>query len=95
MNTYDLPNYRQFKVTFLSRTNHRGARVKITEPKRFTDGKTISVTLSYDYAIGDIEQQAVNHLDGLGFTLMARCSETNSYTLLCNNWGLDFIELTE
>ena len=94
MNTYDLPNYRQFKVTFLSPTNSGGARVKITEPKRFTDGKSISVTLSYDYAIGDIEQQAVNHLDGLGFTLVARCSETNSYTILCNNWGLDFIELT-
>lgn len=94
MNTYDLPNYRQFKVTFLSPTNSRGARVKITEPKRFTDGKTISVTLSYDYAIGDIEQQAVNHLDGLGFKLVGRCSATNSNTILCNNWGLDFIELT-
>ena len=94
MNTYDLPNYRQFKVTFLSPTNSRGARVKITEPKRFTDGKTISVTLSYDYAIGDIEQQAVSHLDDLGFTLVARCSDANSHTILCNNWGLDFIELT-
>ena len=93
MNTHDLPNYRQFKVTFLSPNNTRGARVKITEPKRQTQ-KTISVVLSYDYAIGDIEQQAVNHLDGLGFKLMARCSETNSYTILCNNWGLDFIELT-
>ena len=93
MNTHDLPNYRQFKVTFLSPNNTRGARVKITEPKRQTQ-KTISVVLSYDYAIGDIEQQAVNHLDGLGFKLVARCSETNCYTILCNNWGLDFIELT-
>ena len=93
MNTHDLPNYRQFKVTFLSPNNTRGARVKITEPKRQTQ-KTISVVLSYDYAIGDIQQQAINHLDGLGFTLVARCSETNCYTILCNNWGLDFIELT-
>jgi len=93
MNTHDLPNYRQFKVTFLSPNNTRGARVKITEPKRQTQ-KTISVVLSYDYAIGDIQQQAINHLDGLGFTLVARCSDKNSYTILCNNWGLDFIELT-
>jgi hypothetical protein len=93
MNTYDLPNYRQFKVTFLGPTNYRGARVKISEPKRFVDGKTISVTLSYDYAIGDIEQQALNHLLQKGFKPICRTSETSSYTILCDNWGGEFIEL--
>lgn len=93
MNTYDLPNYRQFKVTFLAPTNHRGARVKITEPKRFVDGKTISVTLSYDYAIGDIEDQALNYLLEKGFKPICRTSEASCYTILCNNWGSEFIEL--
>jgi hypothetical protein len=93
MNTYDLPSYRQFKVTFLGPTNHRGARVKITEPKRFVDGKTISVTLSYDYAIGDIAQQALNYLLDKGFKPVCRTSETSSYTILCDNWGSEFIEL--
>lgn len=93
MNTYDLPNYRQFKVTFLGPTNHRGARVKISEPKRFVDGKTISVTLSYDYAIGDIEQQALNYLLEKGFKPICRTSETSSCTILCDNWGSEFIEL--
>lgn len=93
MNTYDLPNYRQFKVTFLGPTNYRGSRVKISEPKRFVDGKTISVTLSYDYAIGDIEQQALNYLLEKGFKPICRTSETSSYTILCDNWGSEFIEL--
>lgn len=93
MNTYDLPNYRQFKITFLGPTNYRGARVKITEPKRFVDSKSVSVTLSYDHAIGDIEQQALNYLVEKGFKPICRTSKTGSYTILCNNWGSEFIEL--
>ena len=93
MNTYDLPNYRQFKVTFLGPTNHRGARVKITEPTRFVNFKAISVTLSYDYAIGDIEEQALSYLLERGFRPICRASETGCYTILCNNWGSEFIEL--
>ena len=93
MNTYDLPNYRQFKITYLPPTNYRGSRIKITEPKRFVDGKTISVTLSYDFAIGDIEQQGLNYLIEKGFKPICRTSETDFYTILCNNWGNEFIEL--
>jgi hypothetical protein len=93
MNTYDLPNYRQFKVTFLGPTNHRGARIKISEPKRFVDGKTVSVTLPYGYSIGDTEQQALNYLLQKGFKPICRASETGSYTILCDNWGSEFIEL--
>ena len=95
MKTHELPNYRQFKVTFVGPTNHRGARVKISEPKRFVDGKNVSVILSYDYEIGDIQQQALNHLIQKGFNPVCRTSETSCYSILCDNWGSEFIELKE
>ena len=36
---YEKPNLRQLKVKYLGPTNYRGARVKIYEPKRFSNGK--------------------------------------------------------
>jgi hypothetical protein len=86
MKTYDLPNYRQFKITFLGPTNHRGARVKITEHKE-------SVILPYDYSIGDIEQQGLNYLTERGFKAVCRTQDKNSCSILCDNWGSDFIDL--
>lgn len=93
MEIQNIKNLRQFKVTFSGPTNSRGAMVKITEPARYNDAKNVSVSLSYDYAIGDIAQQALDHLNGLGLKAVARCSDKNSYTILCDNWGLDFIPL--
>tara|TARA_R110000822_G_scaffold21770_2_gene68951 strand:+ start:250 stop:549 length:300 start_codon:yes stop_codon:yes gene_type:complete len=90
-----IPNYRQFKVKFVSPTNHRGARVKIYEPKRYRDYKSTSVTLSYDYEIGDVLQQAINWLIDNGFPkIVARCSEFENYTLLVDSWGEEFKPLT-
>jgi len=95
MRTYEIPNYRQFKVKFIAPTNHRGARVKIYEPKRYNDDKTTSITLSYNYEIGDILQQAVNWLIDNGFTkIISRCSQYENYTLLVDSWGEEFKPLT-
>lgn len=93
MELHEIKNLRQFKVTFCGPTNSLGARVKVTEPARFNGDKNVSVTLSYDYAIGDIAEQALDLLNGLGFKAVARCSDKDSYTILCDNWGLDYIEL--
>lgn len=90
---HEITNLRQIKATFMPPTNTRGARVKIWEPKRYNDDKIKPVILSFDYAIGDIQQQALNYLLEKGFNVVARASDIDSYILLCDNWGEEFIEL--
>jgi hypothetical protein len=93
MKIHEIENYRKFNVSILRPTNERGTRVKITEPKRYNNAKTRTVILSYDYETGDIGQQALNYLIEKGFKPIARCSEYKYYTILCDNWAEDFIEL--
>ena len=95
MKIHEINNYRKFNISYLSPTNSRGARVKISEPKRYNDDKTKSIILSYDYAIGEIGQQALNYLIEKGFKPVARCSEYGCYTILCDNWASEFIELVD
>tara|TARA_R110000824_G_scaffold149864_2_gene320285 strand:+ start:90 stop:413 length:324 start_codon:yes stop_codon:yes gene_type:complete len=90
---HEIENYRKFNISILHPTNTRGTRVKITEPKRYNNDKTQTVILSYDYEIGDIGQQGLNYLIEKGFKPIARCSEHKFYTILCDNWAEDFIEL--
>lgn len=90
---HQIPNLRQFVISFVGRTDHRGPRVKIMEPARFNGGKNVSVILSYDYAIGNMEQQGLDHLNSLGMRAVSRCSTKETCTILCDNWGLDFINL--
>ena len=95
MEIQEIQNYRKFNISYLSPTNYRGARVKISEPKRFNDDKTVSITLSYCYKTGDILKQALSHLLELGFKPVARCSEYKYYTILCDNWANEFITLKQ
>ena len=90
---HNIENHRKFNISFLSPTNHRGARVKISEPKRYNDDKAKSVVLSYCYKTGDIAQQGLNYLIEKGFKPVSRCSEYKFYTILCDNWAEDFIKL--
>lgn len=89
----EIPNYRQFKVKVLPATNTRGTRVQITETRRFNDQKTKSVTLSYDYEIGDAQEQALRYLQERGFNVVARASELDYYILLADNWAEKYLEL--
>ena len=91
----EIQNLRMIKVSFLSPTNSRGARVKIYETERYNDQKTESKVFSYDYEIGDIQQQAVNILQRNGFNIVSRASEFKNYVLLCDNWGDDFKNINE
>ena len=93
MKIHKINNYRKFNISHLGATNHRGARVKISEPKRFNTDETKSIYLSYSYGVGDIAQQGLDYLIKLGFKPIARCSEYKFYTILCDSWGEDFIEL--
>ena len=91
----EIQNLRMIKVSFLSPTNSRGARVKIYETERYNDQKTVSKVFSYDYEIGDIQQQAVNILQKNGFNVVSRASEFKNYVLLCDSWGDDFKNINE
>ena len=93
MKIYEIENYRKFNIKYISPDDNRGARVRISEPKRYNTDKTRSVTLSYCYETGDIAQQGLDYLLKLGFKPVARCSEYSHYTILCDNWADRFIEL--
>ena len=68
MEYFKFPNQRTFSVRYLSPTNHRGARVKITDLVREE-----SVTLSYDYSMSYIYDQAAAYLIGRGITDLTLC----------------------
>jgi hypothetical protein len=92
-NINDIPNLRQIKVKYISPTNTRGSRVCIYEPKRYNNDKTKRVYLSYDCAIGNIQEQAYNYLTDKGFNVVSRASEFENYILFVDNWAEDFIEI--
>ena len=68
MEYFKNPNQRTFSVRFLSPTNHRGARVKITDLVREE-----SVTLGYDYAASYIYEQAAAYLTDRGISDLTLC----------------------
>ena len=67
MKAYKLDNYRQIKVKYMGPTNYRGSRICIYEPARYNDETTIRVFEPYDYSIGDVQEQAYQHLINKGF----------------------------
>jgi len=95
MELHLIPNYRKINVSYIRPTNSRGARIKISEPKRYISDKTKTIYLPYDYEVNGIHQQAFNHLLKIGFNVVARCSDTNEVTFLCDNWADEYIELTK
>ena len=87
---YEVKNFRQIKATFLGPTNYRGSRIKIFEPKRYSDQKTQSKIFSYCYNEGDVMEQAYKILVNNGFNVIARASEYDNYIFLCDNWSENF-----
>tara|TARA_R110000744_G_scaffold255761_1_gene371258 strand:- start:437 stop:745 length:309 start_codon:yes stop_codon:yes gene_type:complete len=92
-NINDIPNLRQIKVKYISPTNTRGSRLCIYEPKRYNNDKTKRVYLSYDYEIGNIQEQAYKYLIEKGFNVVSRASEFENYILFVDNWAGDFKEI--
>lgn len=90
---YNIPNYRKFEITYHGATGYNGSRIKITEPKRYVHDKKEFVELPYDYEIGDSAKQGLKYLLSVGMKPVARCSDENKTTILCDNWSDDFINL--
>jgi hypothetical protein len=91
----EIKNLRMIKVSFLTPTNSRGARIKIYETNRYNDEKTQSKVFGYDYRIGDVQQQAFEILQANDFNVICRASEYGVSVLLCDNWGEDFKQINE
>ena len=89
----NLNNYRQIKIKYISPTNSRGSRLCIYEPKRYNTDKTKRVYLSYDYAIGCIQEQAFKYLTNKGFNIVSKASEFENYIFFADNWADEFIEI--
>mgnify|MGYP003626041282 FL=1 len=91
MDINEIKNYRQIKAEYINPTNHRPARIKIYEPKRFSEDRKHSVTISCNNLPGDdMGQQVLNYLIANGFNPVSRASEFGGYTFLCDNWAEDF-----
>ena len=68
MEYFNNPRERAFSVRFFGPTNHKGARVKITDLVREE-----SVTLPYDYSMSYTYDQAAKYLHGRGITDLRLC----------------------
>ena len=67
-----LNHLRGFIVKYLSPTDYKGSRVKITDTRHHE-----SVVLSYDYQIGHTTQQAMAHLLNRGISCDSFTSDDN------------------
>ena len=92
----DYRQFRAFKVKFLGPTNHKGARITITEPSatRF-DSIRSRRTFSYDYATGDVLNQGIETLARMGFNVQgyAQTETGDAYMIMCDNWGEEWLDL--
>lgn len=79
-----MENLRCIQVKFLGPTNSRGARVKLTENRSSSKD---SITLSYDYAIGDGLKQAEQYLKEKSINCIGYTSLGNGlYIILSDSW---------
>ena len=82
-----MQNLQMIEIKYLSPTNTKGARVKLIDT-RFK----VSEILSYDYEIGDIVKQAIQHLKNKGFNVIFKSyDELNKkqYIFLDNFEGIN------
>ena len=92
---FEVPNYRNINAYYVSPTNTRGARVCIEEKNTYSGNKTTRKYFSYCYNTGDVQKQAFNILQAGGFNVMARSGDVNKYIFLVDNWGEDYIKISD
>lgn len=83
-------HFRTLKAKFLSPTNHRGARVKITD-EYFGD----AMTLDYNYKYGSLIKQVEAFLKDNKFNLIGYSECKKDYVFIIDNWGDDAIRLCD
>jgi len=71
-----MKNSHLIEVTYVSPTNTRGARVKL-KSIRFGD----AITLNYDYALGNIREQAQKYLKAAGYDLICYGESQKGYII--------------
>jgi hypothetical protein len=85
-----MQHYRVLKVKYLSPTNQRGGRIKITD-EYFGD----SITLPYSYKYGDVVRQTEVFLTENCFNIIGYGTCKKDYVFMCDNWGDDAIKLSD
>ena len=86
-------NMRAIRVKFLGATNNKGTRIKIIEQRYQT---TDTVTLSYNYAIGNGTEQAIQYLQNKGINLLGKSDIQDETILFSDSWQMgenDFITI--
>mgnify|MGYP003123431085 CR=1 FL=1 len=95
----EVQKLRAFKVTFLSPTNHRGARVKIVDvmTKRYKDVSDAwskmrhTIVLPYSHRIGSVREQAIKHMVSVGLSVVAETQVGDGeYIILSDSWSDGF-----
>ena len=98
----EVQNLRAFKVTFLSPTNHRGARVKIVDvmTKHYKGASDAwskmrhTIVLPYCYETGCITDQAIEYMQSVGLSVVAKSQMGDSdYIILSDSWNENFYDL--
>ena len=92
MEYYKIKNTRAIEVKFLSPTNNRGARIKITD--NYVDKKESKI-FSYCYRTGNVLQQAINILQFNGANVVCRAYNKDNYIINIDNWADEFININK
>jgi len=88
---YNIPNTRAIFVKFLPPTNYRGERIKFSDNYRSGETKIVSFT----YNIGNVIEQAFQHLQQSGFKIVGRATTKDNYIFFVDNWGEDFLKIKD
>ena len=78
-----IKNMRAIRVKYLPPTNNKGSRLKLTEQMYQT---TDTITLSYDYAIGNGTEQAIKYLQNKGINILGKSNIKGETVLFSDSW---------
>jgi len=79
-------NMRAIRVKFLPPTNTKGTRIKLIEQMYQT---TDTITLSYNYEIGNGTNQAIKHLQSKGINILGKSDVKGETILFSDSWRYD------
>ena len=89
----EVKNMRAIRVKYLPPTNNKGSRIKLTEQLYQT---TDTVTLSYDYSIGNGTEQAIEYLQNKNIWILGKSDVKGETILFSDSWQMgnnDFITI--
>lgn len=92
---YELLNFRVIKVKSLPATKNLGSRIKLFENRINSEGEKESKVFSYDYSIGNINEQAYHILRLNGMNPLIRGNEGEVGVFICDNYGANYKSLKQ